>query len=176
MKLLTSVFPRSGRILPAGGWFTLGLCGFLAGLEIAGRCFATTDFHDGLLGFALVATVLAVVARHRREPLGWVNGLSNWGKRFGGSIAGLRYDHGIDLRGTPPLPRRTPPAVWLLALLLLLWSGLALAAWTAFPTTGCAHDWLLHLVHRLSRLPPRPLGHAPGGHLRRRVRSHRGPR
>src|ERR1700677_5023624 len=133
MKLLTSVFPRSGRLLPAGGWFTLALCGFLVGLEIAGR-YASTDFHDGLAGFALLAAVLAIAARHRREPLNWIHGLGNWGRWLSGSLAGRRHDHGIDLRGTPPVPRRTPPAVWLLTAILVIWSGLAAAAWAAFPT------------------------------------------
>jgi hypothetical protein len=133
MKLLTSVLPRSGRILPAGGWFTIAVCGFLVGLEIAGR-YATTDFHDGLAGFALLLAILAVLARHRREPLGWVRGLGHWGRCLRDSLSGLRYDHGIDLRGSPPLPRRTPPAVWILAITLAVWSGVAIGAWAAFPT------------------------------------------
>lgn len=133
MKLLTSVLPRAGRLLPAGGWFTLALCGFFFGLEVIGR-FATTDFHDGLAGFALVGAILAVTARHRRAPLGWVRGLGNWTRRFGSTLAALRYDHGIDLRGTPPVPRRTPPAVWVIVSILIAWGMLAGAAWAVFPT------------------------------------------
>jgi hypothetical protein len=134
MKLLTSVLPRGGRLLTEGGWFTLAVCGFVAGLEFLGRYAATSDFHDGVAGFLLFVAVTAVAARHRRAPLGWVRGLGNWGRRLGSAFAGLRYDHGIDLRGTPPIPRRTPPAVWLLALLLAGWAGAAAAAWAAFPT------------------------------------------
>jgi hypothetical protein len=153
MKLLTSFLPRSGRILPAGGWFTVAICGFLVGLEIAGR-YAISDFHDGLAAFALVAAVLAIGARHRREPLGWVTGLANWGRRLGASLSSLRYDHGIDLRGTPPVPRRTPPAVWVLAVVLLVWGGLAAAAWSAFPTgwraLGLYSSYTLYLGFLLS--------------------------
>src|SRR5437867_6282068 len=76
MRLLTSVLPR-GRFLLTGGWFTLALCGFIVGLEVAGRYATSTDLHDGLLGFALLVAVVAVTARHRREPLGWVRGLGN---------------------------------------------------------------------------------------------------
>jgi hypothetical protein len=149
MKLLTSVLPRGGRILPAGSWFTLAVCGFLFGLEVAGR-YAVNDFHDGLLGFALVATGLAVAARHRRSPLGWVRGLGNWGRKLGEWLGALRYDHGIDLRGTPPVPRRTPPAVWLLAAALVAWGGLAAGAWAAFPTgwrtAGTHSSYILYLA------------------------------
>ena len=149
MKLLTSVLPRGGRLLPAGGWFTLALCGFIVGLEVVGRS-AATDFHDGLLGLALVIAVLAVTARHRRAPLGWVHSLGKWIRKLGSVLAGLRYDHGIDLRGTPPLPRRTPPAVWLIVIVLMVWGGLAVAAWSAFPAgwriIGLYTSYTLYLV------------------------------
>src|SRR5438477_444275 len=79
MKLLTSVFPRNGRVLPAGGWFTLAVFAFLVGLEVAGRYYATSDIHDGLACFALIAAGLAVAVRHRREPLPWVNRLAALG-------------------------------------------------------------------------------------------------
>src|SRR5580700_8012062 len=104
MKLLTSVFPRNGKVLPAGGWFTLAVCAFLIGLEVVGR-WATTDYHDALAACALIAAGFAIGLRHRREPLPWINRLAAIGRRIAGSVAWLRYDHGIDLRGTPPLPR-----------------------------------------------------------------------
>ena len=75
MKLLTSVFPRNGRVLPAGGWFTLAVCAVLVTLEVAGR-YATTDIHDGLAACALIAAGCAVAVRHRREPLPWINRLA----------------------------------------------------------------------------------------------------
>ncbi len=133
MKLLTSVFPRNGRVLPAGCWFTLGVCVFVAVLEVAGRK-ATSDVHDALAAFLLVAAGFAVVARHRREPLAWVSRLAGFARRLADSASWLRYDHGIDLRGTPPLPRRTPPVIFLFVALLFVWAGLAATAWIALPT------------------------------------------
>jgi hypothetical protein len=139
--------------MTAGGWFTLALCGFLVGLEVIGRRYAANDLHDALAAFGLLAAVLAIAARHRREPLGWVRGLGNWGRRIVGSLATLRYDHGIDLRGTPPLPRRTPPAVWVIASILVLWGGLAAVAWSTFPTgwraLGLYSSYTLYLVFLL---------------------------
>ena len=81
MKLLTSVFLRNGRVLPAGGWFTLACVAFLAGLEIAGR-FATSDLHDGLAAFMLIGAGLLVAVRHRREPLPWIVRLAAVGRRL----------------------------------------------------------------------------------------------
>ena len=148
MRLLTSVLPRD-RLLLTGGWFTLALCGFFFGLEVLGR-HATTDFHDGLAGFVLLGAVVAVTARHRRAPLGWVRALGSWSRKLAGSLATLRYDHGIDLRGTPPIPRRTPPAVWIVASVLVLWGALAIGAWAAFPTgwraVGAYSSYTLYLV------------------------------
>src|SRR5262245_27143007 len=128
MKLLTSIFPRNGRLLPAGGWFTLAIFAFVIGLEVLGRQ-ATNDFHDALACFALVAAGFVIFARHRREPLPWISRLIALGRRLTNSISWLRYDHGIDLRGTPPLPRRTPFLVFVLAVLLVAWGALAAAAW-----------------------------------------------
>src|SRR5688572_24723432 len=105
MKLLTSVLPWSGRVLPAGGWFTLLVCAFVVGLEVAGR-HATSDVHDTVAASALLAAGCMIAVRHRREPLPWLNRLAAFGRRVGKSFVWLRYDHGIDLRGTPPLPRR----------------------------------------------------------------------
>jgi hypothetical protein len=150
MKLLSSVLPRGGRLLTEGGWFTLAVCGFVVGLELVGRYAATSDFHDALAAFALLFAIGAIAARHRRTPLGWVRGLGNWFRRIGESLSTLRYDHGIDLRGTPPLPRRTPPAVWFLALFLVAWAGLAAGAWALFPTgwrlAGTYTSYTLYLI------------------------------
>src|SRR5205809_364312 len=124
MKLLTSVFHGNVRVLPAGGWFTLALVAFFVGLEVAGR-YATSDLHDGLSAFVLVCAWLLVSMRHRREPLPWVVKLAAVGRKIVASVAWLRYDHGIDLRGVPPLPRRTPPVVFAVVALLFVWGVLA---------------------------------------------------
>ncbi|MDY3553663.1 hypothetical protein R5W24_002768 [Gemmata sp. JC717] len=132
MKLLTSVFTLNGRVLPAGTWFTVAVCAFVIGLEIAGR-YAASDLHDGAAALALVGCGLAVAVRHRREPLPWVARLATFGRRAAASASWLRYEHGIDLRGVPPLPRRTPPVVFMLVAVLLTWGGCAAGAWAAFP-------------------------------------------
>jgi hypothetical protein len=132
MKLLSSLSPRIERVLPGGGWFTLALCAFLVGLEVAGR-HATTDVHDGLAAGALIAAGVAVALRHKREPLPWVRKLGALGRAAVARCAWLRYDHGIDLRGTPPVPRGTPALVWALAGLFVLWGGLAAGLWALFP-------------------------------------------
>jgi hypothetical protein len=134
MKLLTSVFSPSGRVLPSGAWFTAAVCAFVVGLEVFGRLYATTDGHDALAGGLLVAVAVTVAVRHKREPLPVVSRAAAFARRLKAALAGLRYDHGIDLRGAPPLPRRTPPAVLGLAAGLVAWGALAAAAWAAFPT------------------------------------------
>lgn len=148
MKLLTSVLPRGTRILPAGWWFTLLVVGSLVGLEVAGR-FAEKDVHDGLAAFALLGIATTVIMRHRRDPIPWVGRLAGWIKRTALSAAWIKYDHGVDLRGTPPLPRRMPPVMWLIATGLVLWGVAAGLAWYAFPDgwriVGVYSFYLLYL-------------------------------
>ena len=152
MKLLTSVLPARFRVLPAGGWFTLLVCGCLAGLEVLGR-YTTSDVHDGLAAFLLLAVGGSIAMRHRREPLAWVRALGTGGRRLFSSASWLRYEHGVDLRGTPVLPRRTPPVVWLIVLGLVIWGGLAGLAWAAFPTgwreVGIHTSYVLYLAFLL---------------------------
>lgn len=153
MKLLTSALPRGSRVLPAGCWFTLLVVGALAGLEVIGRS-TTSDLHDGLAVLLLMALGAAVVLRHRREPLGWVRTLTVWGRRAVASLSWLRYDHGIDLRGTPLVPRRTPRVVWAVALALVAWGVLAGLAWVAFPdgwrVIGLHTSYVLYLAGLLA--------------------------
>src|SRR5437879_2809181 len=153
MKLLTSVLPRGFRTLPAGTGFTLALCVCLAGLEVLGRL-TTSDVHDGLAAFALLAAGVTVAVRHRRDPLPWVRALGGWFRRMFSSAAWLRYEHGIDLRGTPLLPRRTPPVAWLLAFALVIWGVLAGLAWSTFPNgwreLGVRTSYVLYLAGLLA--------------------------
>lgn len=152
MKLLTSVLPGRPRVLPAGSAFTALVVVCLAGLEVAGR-YAASDVHDGAAGLALLAVGGAVTARHRRDPLPWVAAAGRWARRAAGASSWLRYDHGFDLRGSPPLPRRVPPAVWAVAAGLAAWAGLAAAGWAAFPggwrVAGTHSVYLLYLVFLL---------------------------
>ena len=152
MKLLTSVFHGNLRVPPAGGWFTLAVVAFVVGLEVAGR-YATSDLHDGLAAFALIGAVLLVSVRHRREPIPWVVRIVAIGRRLVASAAWLRYDHGIDLRGVPPLPRRTPPIVFGVIAMLFVWAGVAAGLWVAFPTgwrfVGFYSSYTLYLAFML---------------------------
>ena len=131
--MLTSVLPRGVRILPAGGWFTLCVGVSLAGLEVFGR-YATSDLHDMLAAFWLLVLVAMVGARHRREPLPWVRRLGRWARRALSLASWVRYEHGFDLRGTPPVARRTPPVVWVVAAGLVVWGAVAGLVWATFPS------------------------------------------
>jgi hypothetical protein len=132
MKLLTTVLPQRMRALPAGWWFTLVVVSFLVGLEVLGR-YAASDVHDGLAAFALVGMLVSIAVRHRREPIAWVSRLVGWTRRKVLAASWLRYDHGLDLRGEPPLPRRTPPIVAAIAVGLIVWGALAATSWYFLP-------------------------------------------
>ncbi len=132
MNLLTRVLPAGVRTFPAGGLFTLAVGLALVGLEVAGRQTAT-DVHDGLAAAALLSVGALVAVRHRRSPLPWVGRLGDRARRALAGLAGLKYEHGIDLRGTPALPRKTPPVVRLVVVLQLVWAAAAAATWAALP-------------------------------------------
>ena len=133
MKLLVSPLPAVRRLVPTpAGWYTLGLVGLLVGLEMIGRT-ATTDLHDALAGLALVSAVAITVARHQRLPLPWVSWIGRQSQWFVRRFERLKYDHGIDLRGTPTLPRRMPWWAWAVAVGLVAWAGLAAVGWYYFP-------------------------------------------
>lgn len=132
MKLLSSLSPRIGRVLPGGGWFTVALCAFVVGLEVAGR-WATSDVHDGLGACLLLTAGIAVALRHKHRPLPWVSKLGALGRSAVERFAWLRYDHGVDLRGTPPVPRGTPALAGATVVLFVLWGAVAAGLWALFP-------------------------------------------
>ncbi len=150
MRLSTATLPDVRQLVPSShGVVTLSFVGLLVGLEMVGRL-AGSDLHDGLAGLALVTGVTLVVARHRRTPLPWVTWLGERLGRLSGWLDRVRYDHGIDFRGTPPLPRRLPPVVWWAVAVLAAWTALAAAAWLAFPSgwreLGVHTSYVLYLV------------------------------
>jgi hypothetical protein len=135
MKLLTRVWPGSRRFLRNGGRFTLILCGFVLALEIAGR-FARNDVQDlfGLL--ALNVALVAVVVRHRRAPLPWLERLLEQCSQWSSQASQWQYKLGLDLRGEPPLPQAVPRTLRLLIVGLLLWGMLAGLLWYLAPQAG----------------------------------------
>src|SRR5262245_32715737 len=133
MRPLAITLPRVRRFVPSGhGLVTLTFVSLLIGLELIGRL-AVSDLHDALASLVLASAVALVAARHRRHPLPWVNWLAGRLGRLAGQLDRVRYDHGIDLRGTPRLPRRFPPVVWVVLALLVAWAGLATLAWVVYP-------------------------------------------
>ena len=133
MKLIASPHPATGRLLPAADLgFTAVLVGWLVALEIVGRGSAS-DLQDALAVVGLGFAVAIAAARHRRRPLPWVSWLAARGSRFVSRIKRLKYDHGIDLRGSPPLPRKVPRLAWWLAAGVTGWAALAGLSWYLFP-------------------------------------------
>ncbi|MGL6095641.1 MAG: hypothetical protein ACRC7O_07585, partial [Fimbriiglobus sp.] len=101
MKLLTRPTPaRAGRLPNSDTVFTAGVIAGLVGLEYSGR-FAVTDIHDAVAAVGLLAIVTAVVIWHRRRPLGWVSRGLGWCRAVRVRLGQWKYEHGIDLRGSP---------------------------------------------------------------------------
>lgn len=150
MKLLAAVLPRARRLVPsAERGMAVAIVAFLAALEVLGRN-ASTELHDLLAGTALLAVALFVLSWHRSQPLAWVDRLAQLLARVPARFDQLRYDVGIDFRGTPLLPRRLPRLVPLAFLALTAWAGLAVAAWWAYPdgwrTLGLRTSYVLYIV------------------------------
>jgi hypothetical protein len=150
MKLLEAVRFRAQRLIPSAERGTaIAVVGLLVGLEIVGRN-ATSDWHDLLGGVALLLGVMFVVAWHRSDPVPWVSKLLRFGRRQANRFDQLKYDVGIDFRGTPPIPQHVPRAVWWVVLGFVVCNGLALAAWHAFPEgwreLGQRTSYVLYLV------------------------------
>ena len=133
MRLLNSTLLPIRRLVPSSeGLITITFLGLLVGLEIVGRS-TTRDVQDGFAGLVLVAGVSLLMARHRREPISWLNWIGNRIGRVGKQFDRWPYDHGIDLRGTPVIPSRLPPLVYALLGGLALWATVAGLSWYCFP-------------------------------------------
>jgi hypothetical protein len=129
--------------------FSCAVIASIALLEIVGR-WATSDLHDGLSALALFGIAFAVSAWHKRRPLDWYAGLSKRARRIVRRITHWKYDHGLDFRGTPPIPARVPPAAWGLGFGLLAWGVAAVCVWYWLPggwrEIGTRTSYVLYLV------------------------------
>ncbi len=133
MKLLASGLTLSLPVRASGQvLFSAGVLSGLLGLEVFGRAF-TSDIQDSLGALALVALAAAVTVWHRRRPLDWVNWLMARATRAGHRAGKWKYEHGIDFRGTPPLPQRMPSLAWWLTFALLAWGATSVGVWYLLP-------------------------------------------
>lgn len=133
MKALAQRLTFSGRFLPHQGLFTGALLVALIGLEVLGR-YSQNDLHDLLSASVLATLALCALVRHRRTPLPWLSRLQAGGRSLGLRLLNLRYEHGVDLRGHPPLPRRTPKIFAGVVLLLLAVGVTAAGLWILYPS------------------------------------------
>jgi hypothetical protein len=133
MRLLANVLPQVRRLVPsAERGLTFGLVVFLVALELLGRQ-ATSDVYDAVAGLALMSVAMFVVAWHRRYPLPWLAWTNRLAARLAARAERLKYEIGIDFRGTPPIPRRAPWGLTAAIAGLAVWAGIAIAAWATFP-------------------------------------------
>jgi hypothetical protein len=132
MSAFTYVLPQVRHVLTHGRWFTPSVVVLFVGLEMFGRQ-AVSDVHDTVGALVLLLIIAGIAVRHRANPIGWV-------KRLGGMVwsvarAGDRFkvDVGPDLRGTPPIPRRLPAAIYVIGLVLIAWAAAAAVIWYYSP-------------------------------------------
>jgi hypothetical protein len=132
MKLLSHALPQVRQFLRQSRVFTTIVVVCLLALEILGR-FIVSDAYDTLTATGLLMLFALVVMHHREQPLGWVHWterhfrvLVDWFDRF-------RIEIGLDLRGKPPIPQRTPPSVYWTMLAFAVWGVLALTIWYFVP-------------------------------------------
>jgi hypothetical protein len=132
MSAFTAVVPQVRHVLTHGRWFTPSVVVLFLGLEMFGRR-AASDVHDTVGAVVLLLILVGIAVRHRANPIPWVRQLGRmvWGVARAGDR--LKVDLGPDLRGTPPLPRRMPTAVYLFGLSLAAWAGAAAAVWYFSP-------------------------------------------
>lgn len=133
MKLLASALTLSIPVRASGQvLFSMGVISGLLALEILGRAF-TSDVQDGLGALALITLAGAVAFWHRRRPLDWVSWLVKRVNRATDRLSKMKYEHGIDFRGTPPLPHRLPRFAWWITLVLFAWGAASVGVWYLLP-------------------------------------------
>jgi hypothetical protein len=140
MNVFNTVVPQLRYLLTHGRWFTPSVVVLFFGLEMFGRR-ATSDVHDTVGAVVLLLILVGIAFRHRANPIGWVKrlGAMTWfvaraGDRF-------KVDLGPDLRGTPPIPRRLPGAIYATGLFFAAWAALAGVVWYYSP-----EGWRPHIV------------------------------
>jgi hypothetical protein len=151
MKLLRSLdlLLRS----PVQSWVQVGFTALLVAsvvaLEVIGRR-ATSDVQDSLYSLVLLGMVGATALWHRRRPLAWVNWLLARGARLVKLLKSVRAAHGIDFRGTPPLPPRLPFGLWASGFLAVAIAVAGAVAWEFAPggwrLVGVYTSYVLYLV------------------------------
>ena len=133
MKLLARPKLFLARWMPSStAWLSLIFVALLVTLEFIGRT-AANDFYDALAGLALSCAVIIAIARHQRYPFPWMTWIERRGRRLWRRLERVKFDHGIDLRGTPPFPQRIPRWAFLLGAAMLGWACLAGGTWAFFP-------------------------------------------
>lgn len=125
--------PALSRLIPStNSCVNAAVVAGLVGLELTGR-FAASDLFDAVAAALLALAVVAVVSRHRRRPLPWMSRALDGLKKLSRSVDRWKYDYGLDLRGSPAIPQKLPPAVAGISLVLIAWGGVAVLTWYVFP-------------------------------------------
>ena len=147
MRLLESAFPRLSRLVPPGRFFVgVFVAALVVALELVGRL-ALHDLHDSLAACVLIGAGALALARHKGRP--WP-GTRFARRRLVRLFEHVRGNYGIDLRGTPPLPPRTPSGGWVVLLILLAWTAVAASVWWLCPSgwrdLGVNSSYVVYLV------------------------------
>jgi hypothetical protein len=121
MELLTRTWRSLQRLLGPDALFTSGVLAVLVAIEVVGRRGSESDVHDAVSLTVLALMAVLIVSRHRQAPLGWVAGAVGLVVRAWTYLRLRALDIGVDLRGTPPLPRAVPRRIvcWMVILVCL---------------------------------------------------------
>lgn len=108
MELLTRTWRDLRRLIGPDIWFTAAVLAVLVTVEVVGHRGCVSDVHDAVSVAVLGLVGLLIVSRHRQAPLAWVEALGGLAQRLWQALKMGALDIGVDLRGTPPLPRAIP--------------------------------------------------------------------